>query len=302
MVAVVASAANAVLLATSFGFAEEATPPGRLVTVADAMLHVYCVGHGTPAVVFEAGLGGNYLDWTFVQAQVGTRRLACSYDRAGAGWSGRTSRPRTAEMLAEELHLSMRAAGVPAPFVLVGHSFGGLLSQNYLARYPDDVAGLVLVDAMHPREFTRFAAAGVDVPRDPQTVLGRTPAFAATHGLPESLWPLATRLAGADKARVFVVREMKAMFGIADEVDPQARPARPVRVLTHGNREWDVPYPDGRMEAAWLAMQNDLATRFGAPPVIVVPASGHQIALDAPASVESAIDAVVEEVVSAAAH
>ena len=301
MAAVAALAAKVVLLASP-GFAQEASPPGRLVSVADAMLHVYCVGHGTPAVVFEAGLGGNYLDWTFVQARVGARRLACSYDRAGAGWSSRTSRPRTAEMLAEELHLAMRAAGVPAPFVLVGHSFGGLLIQNYIARYPDDVAGLVLVDAMHPREFTRFAAAGVDVPRDPHTVLGRTPAFAATHGLPEPLWPLATRLAGADKARVFVVREMQAMFGIADEVDPQARPVRPVRVLTHGNREWDVPYPDGRMETAWLARQNDLVARYGAPPVIVVPASGHQIALDAPASVESAIDAVIAEVITAAVH
>ena len=275
--------------------AQEPEPPGRLVPVADALLHVYCVGHGSPAVVFEAGLGGNYLDWGFVQAGTGQSHLACSYDRAGAGWSTRTSRPRTSELMAEELHLAMQAAKVPTPFILVGHSFGGLLSQNYLARYPADVAGLVLVDSMHPTEFARFTAAGVDVPLDPHTVLGQTPAFAATYGLPLSLWPLAQRLAGADKARVFVVREMTAMPDIAKEVDTESPPARPTRVLVHGNREWDGPYPDGRMEAAWRAMQDDLAVRFAAPPVIIVAASGHQIALDAPAAVAGAIDAIADQ-------
>lgn len=271
--------------------------PGRILPVADAMVHVYCVGEGAPAVVLDAGLGGNYLDWTFVQARLGATHEACAYDRPGAGWSSRTSRPRDAETMAEELHLAMRAAGVPTPFVLVGHSFGGLLSQNYLARFPADVAGLILVDSMHPQEFARFAAGGVDVPLDPHSVLGHTPAFAATYGLPRALWPLATRLAGADKARVFIVREMTAMLDIATAVDGEARPPRPARVLVHGDREWDKAYPDGRMEAAWRTMQDDLATRFGAPPVTVVRDSGHQIALDDPGAVVSAIEAVARDAV-----
>lgn len=278
--------------------AEDADAPGRLLPVADAMLHVYCVGAGTPAVVFDAGLGGNYLDWTFVQARVSENHRACAYDRPGAGWSSRTARPRDAGSLAEELHLAMLAAGVPTPFILVGHSFGGLLSQNYLGRYPADVAGLVLVDSMHPQEFARFAAGGVDIPVDPHAVLGHTPAFAATYGLPPSLWPLARRLAGADKARVFVVREMTAMLDIAQAVDSEARPARPARVLVHGDREWDNAYPDGRMEAVWRVMQDDLAGRFGAPPVTVVPDSGHQIPLDDPAAVAAAIEAVARDIAS----
>ncbi len=276
------------------GFDE--SPPGRLIAVADATLHVYCVGHGTPAVVFDAGLGGNYLDWTFVQAKVAETHRACAYDRPGAGWSSRTARPRDVATLAEELHLAMQGADVPTPFILVGHSFGGLLSQNYVARFSADVAGLVLVDSMHPQEFARFAAGGVDVPVDPHAVLGHTPAFAATYGLPMALWPLATRLAGADKARVFIVREMTAMLDIAKAVDSEARPMRPARVLMHGNREWDGAYPDGRMEAIWRVMQDDLAVRFGAPPVIVVPESGHQIALDKPFAVVSAIEAVMRDV------
>jgi pimeloyl-ACP methyl ester carboxylesterase len=276
------------------GWAEN-DAPGRMIPVADAELHVFCTGEGTPAVVFEAGLGGNYLDWTFVQARLGATHRSCAYDRAGAGWSSRTARPRTAAILADELHAAMHGAGVPTPFILVGHSFGGLLSQNYLARYPADVAGLVLVDSMHPQEFARFAAAGVELPVDPHVVLGHTPAFAATHGLPEALWPLATRLAGADKARVFVVREMTAMLEIAAIVDGEARPARPSRVLVHGTAEWDKITPDGRMERAWHLMQDDLATRFGAPPVTVVADSGHQITLDDPAAVVAAIEAVAAD-------
>lgn len=275
---------------------EEDHAPGQLLPVADALLHVYCVGRGAPAVVFDAGLGGNYLDWTFVQARLAATHLACAYDRPGAGWSSRTTRARDVATMAEELHLAVRAAGIPAPFILVGHSFGGLLSQNYVARFPADVAGLVLVDSMHPQEFARFAAGGVDLPVDPHSVLGHTPAFAATHGLPQPLWPLATQLAGADKARVFVVREMTAMLDIAAAVDGEARPSRPTRVLVHGDREWDRVTPDGRMEAVWRAMQDDLAVRFGAPPVTVVPDSGHQIALDDPAAVVAAIEAVACEV------
>ncbi|UDL95642.1 alpha/beta fold hydrolase [Lichenihabitans sp. PAMC28606] len=271
-------------------------PPGQLVSVGDAMLHVSCVGAGTPAVVFEAGLGGNSFDWTFVQARLAATHRACTYDRPGAGWSSRTAQPRDAATMAEELHGAMQKAGVPTPFILVGHSFGGLLSQNYLARFPADVAGLVLVDSMHPQQFERFTDGGVDVPVDPHAVLGHTPAFAATYGLPRSLWPLATRLAGADKARVFIVREMTAMLDIAKAVDGEARPSRPTRILVHGNRDWDQVYPDGRMEALWRAMQDDLATRFGAPPVTVVADSGHQIALDDPAAVVAAVEDVARDV------
>lgn len=292
-----AAAALATTARVEVARAEDAAP-GRMIPVADALLHLYCVGHGTPAVVFDAGLGGNYLDWSLAQPRLSATHRACAYDRPGAGWSSRTARPRTVAAIAEELHLATRAAGVPTPFILVGHSFGGLLAQNYLARFPADVAGLVLVDSMHPQEFARFSAGGVDVPVDPHAVLGRTPAFAATYGLPDAVWPLATRLAGADKARVFIVREMTAMPDIARAVDGEARPPRPARVLAHGNREWDRAYPDGRMEAAWRAMQDDLAARFGAPPVTVVPDAGHQIPLDDPAAVAAAVEAVARDVPS----
>ena len=269
-------------------------PPGVLVPVFDTRLHLDCTGAGTPTVLLEAGLGGDYLDWSLVQPLLAGRLRACSYDRAGAGFSERTGRPRDADSITEELHELVRAGNVARPFVLVGHSFGGLLSLLYARAYPEDVAGLVLLDSMHPDQFARFAAAGVALERDPHMVIGRTAGSAAAYGLPQALRRQAIDLALADKARVFVFREMSGFDASSAELRAAGLPRLPSRVLVHGDSEWDAAYPDGRMERTWSALQGELAAALGAPPPQRVAGSGHQIALDAPASVADAVMAVAQ--------
>jgi pimeloyl-ACP methyl ester carboxylesterase len=271
---------------------EPIAAPGIVFQVADTRLHVVCSGSGHPLVVLEAGLGGNYLDWSLVQPLLAPRHRVCAYDRAGAGFSERTERPRNLDNMTEELHWLVAAAELDRPFLLVGHSFGGLLAMDYARRYPADVSGLVLVDSMHPDQFERFARAGVEVPTDPHMVLGRTPSAASVYGLPPDLHRLALQLAQADKNRVFIFREMRAIVENAHALRDAGYPSLPVRLLVHGNREWDQPFPDGRMEQAWRDMQNELATRLGAPQPVIVNESGHQIALDAPQAVAAAIDAL----------
>ena len=271
----------------------ERVPPGRMFDVFDMRLHMLCSGpKDGPGVVLESGLGGNFLDWSLVQPMLGGGMRVCSYDRAGAGFSSRTARPRDAEDITAELYALVRQAAVPRPFVLVGHSFGGLMSLSYARRFPADVAGLVLLDAMMPDQFDRFSAVGVDLDVDPRMALGRTPAGAAAYGQPASLRREAIDLATADKARVFVVREMTLMVAGTREVGLAGLPHLPSRVLVHGDREWDHAYPDGRMERAWTMMQGEVAEKIGAPPPTVVAGSGHQIALDAPEAVVAAIEAV----------
>ena len=267
-------------------------PPGVMVAVADTSLHLYCQGTGQPAIVLEAGLAGNFLDWSLVQPQLAKTRKTCAYDRAGMGFSARTQRPRTAANIAEELHLLVEAAGIERPFVLAGHSFGGLMALAYAQHYPAEVAGLVLLDAMHPQQFELFPAGGVVLPLDPNLILGRTSSFAALYGLPEALHPLALQLAGEEKTRIFIIRELKSMVAAAHDVQAQPMPRVPARVLMHGNREWDGPYPDGRMEALWTKMQGELADALGAPAPTVVAGSGHQLALDQPELVAAEILAV----------
>jgi pimeloyl-ACP methyl ester carboxylesterase len=116
-------------------------------------MHIHVTGEGTPTVVFESGMGASCLSWTLVQPQVAQFTRAVSYDRAGHGWSDPARESRTAHQIAQELHTLLDATGVPGPYVLVGHSFGGYVSQAFAHMYRDEVAGMVLVDSVHPTEW-----------------------------------------------------------------------------------------------------------------------------------------------------
>jgi pimeloyl-ACP methyl ester carboxylesterase len=128
-------------------------PSGRLIDVGGHRLHLNCAGEGVPAVIFDAALGASSLSWSLVQPAVARLTRTCAYDRAGFGWSDAGPLPRTAGRLAHELRQAMRTAGVPPPYVLVGHSFGALVVRIFAARHRADVAGLVLVDPAHPEEW-----------------------------------------------------------------------------------------------------------------------------------------------------
>jgi pimeloyl-ACP methyl ester carboxylesterase len=131
--------------------------PGQLVDVGTHRLHISCAGHGTPTVVFDSALAGSVLSWILVQPEVATFTHTCSYDRAGHGWSEAGPMPRTLSRIVDELHTLLERTNVPPPFVLVGHSYGGLVAQLYISRYPDEVAGMVLVDSAHAKDWANVS-------------------------------------------------------------------------------------------------------------------------------------------------
>jgi pimeloyl-ACP methyl ester carboxylesterase len=132
-------------------------PPGRLVDVGGFRLHIRCDGTGTPAVVFDAALAGSSISWTLVQPAIAHVAQSCTYDRAGFGWSDAGPMPRTAARAAAELRELLHRAGVPPPYLLVGHSFGGLVMRIFAARSRNDTCGLVLVDPAHPEDWVKPA-------------------------------------------------------------------------------------------------------------------------------------------------
>jgi pimeloyl-ACP methyl ester carboxylesterase len=124
-------------------------PPGYLVDIGTCKLHLNRRGSGQPVVVLEAGIAASSISWSLVQTGLAKFSTVCSYDRAGLGWSDRRldrSRPCTLEQMIGEFDGLLRTGGLVAPFILVGHSFGGLLVSAFAHAYPERVAGLVLVD------------------------------------------------------------------------------------------------------------------------------------------------------------
>src|SRR5713226_519244 len=117
--------------------------PGKLIDVGGYRLHINCTGTGSPTVILDAGLGGTSLDWSKVQPAVAHFTRVCSYDRAGYGWSDTGPGPRTSQQIVKELHLLLMHAQISGPYILVGHSLGGLNMRLYAYRYPGEVAGMV---------------------------------------------------------------------------------------------------------------------------------------------------------------
>ena len=131
------------------------TPRGQLYTVDGHQMHLVCMGEGSPTVVLQAGGVAESLWWYRIQNQLAAQTQVCAFDRPGLGWSEPVSGPRDALTIDAELHSLLEEAGIAPPYVMVGHSFGAVLTRIYAAQYPDQIAGIVLVDSqiMLPHDF-----------------------------------------------------------------------------------------------------------------------------------------------------
>ena len=159
--------------------------PGELIDVGGHRLHLHCTGTGSPTVVLEPGLGAGSSDLAWIAPAVARDSRVCVYDRAGRGWSDPAADgPRDGNQIAADLHTLLDRAHVPGPYVLAGHSFGGLYTLSFAAQFPDQVAGLVLIDSTAPRPGSAPPAHRVRQRRRPRrhrvardgSPRGRTPA------------------------------------------------------------------------------------------------------------------------------
>ena len=130
------------------------TAPGRWVTVGNGcVLYLFELGKGEPTVLFESGIGATHLNWRHIQEEVAEFAGTVSYDRGGLGWSGTCRSARTPANIARELRQMLQRAGLKPPFILVGHSFGGLVMRRFALLYPEEVTGILLVDPMRCEEW-----------------------------------------------------------------------------------------------------------------------------------------------------
>jgi len=139
-------------------------PPGRMVDADGVRMHLDVQGdhHGKPTIVLDAGLGSFSPNWHWVQHALAHDLRVVAYDRAGLGWSEPSPAPRDAGTMAAELRTALHTAGITGPYVLAGHSFGGLVIRAFADLYRPETAGLVLVDASHPDQWARWPVPHAD--------------------------------------------------------------------------------------------------------------------------------------------
>jgi pimeloyl-ACP methyl ester carboxylesterase len=233
------------------------TRPGQLVDAGGFRLNLYCTGSGSPAVVFDSGWGDWAPAWSKVQAEISRWTRACSYDRAGAGFSEPGPMPRSSARIASELRTALHNAGISGPYILVGSAFGGDNVRAFADLYMEEVAGLVLDDAdpddLEPEAMRQEAhRSHADIPSDMRqcrdAIAGHKPlpstcAQSFFRGLPEAEW--SSQL----NAKVLEIAQTKAaMYDAFSSEMEQTGPdeiylqqhhrsfgARPIRVLTSGN-------------------------------------------------------------------
>jgi len=293
--------------------------PGRLVDLGGWRVHLHCTGTraaGQPVVVLEAGAGGFSVDWSLVQPEVARFARVCSYDRAGLGWSELGPRPRTQRQVVWELHALLGKASERPPYLLVGHSWGGILARAFTFTYPSEVVGLVLEESGHER--------GVQVLRDGKMVrlvetttgqpvpepkssgplrLGDIPpsiraqieqsarqmqAQAARAGLPPDaqrmrIWAFGQVKHWATNDNPFEGEELASLLARWTGT-PYPFGDRPVVVLSRGR-----PGADTTVEQEHVRHQAELLRLSRRSRQVVARRSGHEVSLDEPELVVAAI-------------
>lgn len=277
-----------------------------MVSIGSHRLHLYCVGDGRPPVLLQAGSGLAYANWEAVQSRLAPVTQVCSYDRTGLGWSEPGPLDPSANQATTELRRLLAASGIPGPWILVGHSLGGLHAQQFLNRYRPVTASVVLVDAPHWDLFRR-------VPRLTESM---------NPGFLESLSPLLTHL-GLHRRSLpdvpetdpsWVARQLHATpkhvrraarewWAIPTSAD-QVRDSlsdwgdTPLVVLQAGNLAWSSDWSEderSRADRQVTALQGALARRSTRGRHVILDDVGHGIPWEAPDRVVGIVDSLVRE-------
>ena len=270
-------------------------PSGAFFSLETNKIHLHCIGEGSPIDVFDSGVGGSHMDWVNVQSHAGKLTQACSYDRSGYGWSEMGIKPRTSKRIVNELTKILKIAKKEPPYILVGHSFGGLNMQLFARTNPKDVIGLVLIDSIHKEQYKRFEDAGIEIPTVNTTRFLLGSKDQVTQGMPEKYKDIAYRLVRSDEAVSSMFNELRNMHVSTQEISNAAKmPDIPISVITHGKKVWDNPMFKN-MEEIWLELQTQLSKSTSKGKLLIADSSGHHIHLEQPELILNEIKSILEK-------
>jgi pimeloyl-ACP methyl ester carboxylesterase len=278
-------------------------PPGRMIDVGGHRLHINCVGTGTPTVVIDAGWGDSSGPWSsWVQPEAARTTRVCTYDRAGMGYSESGPLPRTAERFAQELHTLLHGADVPGPYVLVGHSMGGLQVRVFAYEYAAEVAGVVLIESMSPsgaRPSTSATPNQIDSQSIVDWVLtlpARTGVLRLLAGPLDLNAGLSPEVASAYTALSVTPRYLQTWLdegkgmpeSLAQAGAVKSFGAVPLIVLSRGLKEGQ--------DQEWQQWQTELLALSSNSQQLFANKSGHSVEIDQPEAAASAIVKIVEQI------
>jgi pimeloyl-ACP methyl ester carboxylesterase len=306
--------------------AQAPAPPGSLVDIGGGQrMHLHCTGAGSPTVVFEGGAGDFSMIWSAVQRGVSGFTRACSYDRAGFAWSDPGASPRTFAQQALELRTVLQRGNITGPYVLVGQSFGAALVRGFANRYPVEVAGMVLVDAIHEDGYVFWGGQAHHLRADAKGALEPPPRIAIDTALlrearsrqaaaPETLGPPLDKMPAAAQRLwqwaaaqpVFSLAQPMEMAWSPDEAERtyqrrRSNPAElgsiPLVVLARarGNFASGMQMTPDSLERLRRFHQADLARLSSKGVLRFAPHAGHNIHLEDPGFVVQAIRDVVDQ-------
>ena len=314
---VVLAMVGALYQATANNLDAKRTPePGQLFNAIGSKLKLNCTGNGSPAVILEAGLGDNIMEWNRVQPRIAKLTRVCSYDRAGYGGSEPGVMPRTSRQIAAELHGLLKNAGERSPFVLVGHSFGGYTVRLYNSVFPDQVAGIVLVDSTQEDQYGLLPSAWKQIDAQQLSRYKSQATWAPVFielGVARVLLQLRAfrGFRRGIEGTTYLILQAKYLKARANELEfmevsaEQARAAsnfgdKPLIVLTAGNNSDEILRNDlskrdyEEFNRIW---RDDLQMRLVRLSTrgerILVPNSGHDIPSESPEAIVSAVEKVI---------
>jgi pimeloyl-ACP methyl ester carboxylesterase len=266
-----------------------------MVDVGGYRLHINCMGTGSPTVVIESGLGDWSASWSsWVQPQVAGTTRVCTYDRAGMGYSEPGPLPRTAARFADELHTLLQRAEIPGPYVLAGHSSGGLTVRVFAAAYPAEVVGVMLIDSVTPGQGAQAEAPTSTGWLSMATLPARIGLMRLLAGPLDLKAGMAPEIDNAYVARS--VTPQSAQTGLDEFVGMSQGAAEARAVTSLGELPLIVLSRAPNRDLEWDRKQTDLLGLSSNSQQLFADRSGHNIQLDQPEAAVNAVAHMVEQV------